>query len=122
MKKLIALLIIVSVFGCRKVEVLPTDNTINLGAEAASTTITKVYPFLSNGSNVNFDMNVTIDAKYSLQITDIMGNSVKTFGFTATQPYMTKTINVSDLPNGDYGVVLTDIAGKQSKTNIIIKK
>lgn len=122
MKKLIAILMVVSIFGCKKVDVLPTDDTINLGAESKSTTITRVYPFLSDGSSVNFDLNVTVDAKYTLQVTDIMGNSLKSFGFTANEIFITKTINVSDLPNGDYDVVLTDIAGKQSKTNIIIKK
>lgn len=122
MKKLIAILMVVSIFGCKKVDVLPTDDTINLGAESKSTTITRVYPFLSDGSSVNFDLNVTVDAKYTLQVTDIMGNELKSFGFTANEIFITKTINVSDLPNGDYDVVLTDIAGKQSKTNIIIKK
>ena len=122
MKKTISLLFLVSIIGCKKVEVLPPDNTINLGVEATSTDIKRVYPFLSNGNNVNFDMETTVGSKYTLQITDIMGNEIKSFGFTSTEIFMTKTVNVSDLNNGDYGVVLTDIKGKQSKTSIIIKK
>ena len=122
MKKTISLLFLVSIIGCKKVEVLPPDNTINLGVEATSTDIKRVYPFLSNGNGVSFDLQTTIGSKYSLQITDIMGNEIKSFGFTSNEIFMTKTINVSDLPNGDYGVVLTDIEGNQSKTSIIIKK
>lgn len=122
MKKGILLLFLVSIIGCKKVEVLPQDNAINLGVEATATKITKVYPFLSNGSSVNFDLETTIGSKYTLQITDIMGNEIKSFGFTASEIFMTKTVNVSDLGNGDYGVVLTDIKGNQSKTSIIIKK
>lgn len=122
MKNFIVFLIIIILIGCRKTTIQPMDNTINLGVESKTTKINKVYPFLSNGSNVTFEINTTNGSKYNLQISDIMGNSIKNFGFTASDTFTIKSINVSDLDNGDYDVILTDIAGKQSKTNIIIKK
>ena len=117
MKKLL-LIAVVLLAGCTKIDVTPT---INLGVEAKSTAITKVNPIISNGQ-VTVDMNVTSGAKYSLQVTDLLDNELKTFGFTADSDIYTRKLDLTDLKNGDYNLVLIDIAGKETRTNIIIKK
>ena len=118
MKKLL-LIALVLLAGCTKIDVTPT---INLGVEAKSTAITKVSPIVSNGSNITVDMNLTSGAKYSLQVTDLLDNEIKTFGFTADSDIYTRKLDLTDLKNGDYNLVLIDIAGKETRTNIIIKK
>lgn len=118
MKKLL-LIGFVLLAGCRKIDYVPP--TIDLGRTAASTAITKVYPIVSNGQ-ITVDMNITSGAKYSLQVTDLLDNEIKTFGFTADSDIYTKKLDLTDLKNGDYNLVLIDIAGKETKTNIIIKK
>jgi hypothetical protein len=117
MKKIL-LITLVLLVGCRKVDFpLPID----LGVQAKSTSITKVHPIISNGQII-VDMNVTSGAKYSLQVTDLLDNKIKTFGFTADNDIYTRKLDLTDLKNGDYNLVLIDIAGKEIRTNIIIKK
>jgi hypothetical protein len=117
MKKIL-LITLVLLVGCRKVDFpLPID----LGVQAKSTNITKVHPIISNGQII-VDMNVTSGAKYSLQVTDLLDNKIKTFGFTADNDIYTRKLDLTDLKNGDYNLVLIDIAGKEIRTNIIIKK
>jgi hypothetical protein len=118
MKKLL-LILLVLLAGCTKIDVIPP---INLGVQSQSTAITKVNPIISNGSNVTIEMNLTDGAKYSLQITDLLDNKVKTFGFTADKNIYIRALDLSDLKNGDYNIILIDISGKESKANVIIKK
>jgi hypothetical protein len=117
MKKLL-LIVLVLLVGCRKND-FPAP--INLGVQSQSTAITKVHPIISNGQ-ITVDMNVTSGAKYSLQVTDLLDNEIKTFGFTADSDIYTRKLDLTDLKNGDYNLVLIDIAGKETRTNIIIKK
>lgn len=117
MKKLL-LIALVLLAGCTKIDV---PMPINLGVQAKSTAITRVYPIISNGQ-ITVDMNVTSGAKYSLQVTDLLDNELKTFGFTADSDIYTRKLDLTDLKNGDYNLVLIDIAGKETRTNIIIKK
>ncbi len=42
--------------------------------------------------------------------------------FTAESSKVTKRLDLSELKNGDYNLVLIDIQGRESKTNVIIKK
>lgn len=117
MKKLL-LIGLILLAGCRKID-LP--HTIDLGVTSKSTAITKVYPIVSNGQ-ITVDMSLTSGAKYSLQVTDLLDNELKTFGFTADNNIYTRKLDLTDLKNGDYNLVLIDIAGKETKANIIIKK
>ena len=117
MKKLL-LIVLVLLVGCRKID-FPAP--INLGVQSQSTAITKVHPIISNGQ-ITVDMNVTSGAKYSLQVTDLLDNEIKTFGFTADSDIYTRKLDLTTLKNGDYNLVLIDIAGKETRTNIIIKK
>ena len=117
MKKLL-LIGFVLLASCRKIDITPT---IDLGKVATSTAINKVTPLISSGK-ITVDMNLTEGAKYSLQVTDLLENELKTFGFTADKDIYSKALDLSDLKNGDYNLVLIDIAGKETKTHIIIKK
>ena len=117
MKKLL-LLSLITLAGCTKIDV---PMPINLGVQSTSTSITKVTPIISSG-NITVDMSVTSGAKYSLQVTDLLDNELKTFGFTADNNIYTRKLDLTDLKNGDYNLVLIDISGKETKTNIIIKK
>jgi hypothetical protein len=116
MKKLLLIALVV-LAGCRKIDITPT---IDLGVQSKSTAITKVYPIISNGK-ITVEMNLTSGAKYSLQVTDLLDNNLKTFGFVADNNIYSRTIDLTDLKNGDYNLVLLDISGNEFKTNIIIK-
>jgi hypothetical protein len=119
MKKLLYLLIFIFV-GCTKIDILPPR--IELGANPTSSVINKVSPIVSDGSNVVVDMTLTTDAKYSLQVTDLLGHELKVLGFTAESSSVTKKLDLSSLKNGDYNLILIDIMGREYKTNVVIKK
>jgi hypothetical protein len=117
MKKLL-LIVLILLVGCRKNDFpLP----INLGVQSQSTSITKVHPIVSNGQ-ITVDMNVTSGAKYSLQVTDLLDNEIEVIGFTADKDIYMRKLDLTNLKNGDYNLILIDINGKESRANIIIKK
>lgn len=111
---------VVFLSACTKIVNPPIPN-IDLGKTATSTSIRKVTPIISNG-NITVELSVTQGAKYSLQITDLLDEEIKTFGFTADDTIYIKKLDLTGLKNGDYNLTLIDIAGKEVKTNIIIKK
>ena len=119
MRKLLFLLIFISV-GCTKIPILPPK--VELGAIPTSSVINKVSPIVSDGSNGVVDMTLTTDAKYSLLVTNLLGHELKVVGFTAESSKVTKRLDLSDLKNGDYNLILIDIQGRESKTNVVIKK
>lgn len=114
---IIAVLLMIS---CNKV-VTPPPFAIDLGKEAQSTAITKIIPIVSNG-DVTVIMRVTKGAKYSLQVTNLLDDELRTFGFTAEDTIYMKKLDLTSLKNGDYNLVLLDVAGKESRQNLIIKK
>ena len=105
--------------SCRKTIEQPF--AIDLGKTATSTAISKITPLVSSG-NITMEMNVTNGAKYSIIVTDLLDNELKTFGFTADKDIYSKQLDLTSLKNGDYNLVLIDVMGKETKTNIIIKK
>jgi hypothetical protein len=119
MKKLLYLLIFIFV-GCTKIPILPPK--VELGAIPTSSVINKVSPIVSDGANVVVSMTLTTDAKYSLQVTDLLDKELKVVGFTAESSSVTKKLDLSDLKNGDYNLILMDIQGREYRTNVIIKK
>lgn len=119
MKKLLYLSIFIFV-GCTKIDIQPPK--VELGAIPTSSVINKVSPIVSDGANVVVDMTLTTAAKYSLQVTNLLGEELKVFGFTAESSSVTKRLDLSSLKNGDYNLVLIDIQGREYKTNIVIKK
>ena len=123
MKKIIATILLGGLIfsGCRKIDV-PVPPQINLGVTSQSTKIVKVSPIISNGSSVTVSMNTTSGSKYSLTVTYLLDNELKSVGFTASDSTTQKTLDLSSLKTGDYNLILTDIKGSESKINIIIKK
>lgn len=119
MRKLLFLLIFIFA-GCTKIPVLPPK--VELGAIPTSSVINKVSPIVSDGSNVVVDMTLTTDAKYSLQVTDLLDNELKVLGFTAESSKVTKKLDLSSLKSGDYNLILIDIQGREYRTNVVIKK
>ena len=105
--------------SCRKTIEQPL--AIDLGRTATSTAISKVTPLVSSG-NITMEMNVTNGAKYSILVTDLLDNELKSFGFTADKDIYIKDLDLTSLKNGDYNLVLIDISGKETRTNIVIKK
>lgn len=118
MKKLLFIALFLA--SCTKIETYQPQ-VIDLGKQATATKITKVSPIVSNG-NVTVQLAVTQGAKYSLQVTNLLDDEVKTFGFTAEDTIYIKKLDLTDLKNGDYNLVLIDISGKETRSNIIIKK
>lgn len=122
MKKIITTLLgIMVLIGCRKTTIEP-NYPINLGVVSQSTKIINATPIISNGNSVTVNMNTTAGSKYSLTVTDLLENEIKSLGFTASDLTTQKTLDLSSLKTGDYNLVLTDIKGSESKINIIIKK
>jgi len=119
MKKILVIMVIF-LSACTKV-VNPPVLSIDLGKVSTSTSIKKVTPIVSNG-NITVELSVTQGAKYSLQVTDLLDEEVKTFGFTADDTIYIKKLDLTSLKNGDYNLVLINIAGKEVRSNIIIKK
>jgi len=118
MKKILVTMV-VFLAACTKV-VQPPVPVLDLGRKATSTAITRVTPIVSKG-NITVEMKVTPGAKYSLQVTDLLEDEIKTIGFTADDTIYIQKMDLTSLKNGDYNLVLIDIAGKEVKTNIIIK-
>jgi len=119
MKKVLVTMVVL-LTACTKV-VNPPIPSIDLGKVATSTSIKKVTPVVSNG-NITVELSVTQGAKYSLQVTDLLDEEVNTFGFTADDTIYIKKLDLTSLKTGDYNLVLIDIAGKEVRSNIIIKK
>jgi hypothetical protein len=118
-KIIIGLFLMVLISSCRKVD---TPQPINLGVTSESTKIDRVSPIISNGNSITVWMSTTIGSKYSLSVTDLLGNELLSVGFTAEGIITQKKLDLSNLKNGDYNIVLTDIKGREFKINIIIKK
>ena len=114
------LITVIFLMACTKVAP-PPPFIIDLGKQAQITAITKVNPVVSNGY-VTVTMKVTNGAKYSLQVTDLLENELKTFGFTANDTIYIKNLDLTSLKSGDYNLILLDISGKESRQNLIIKK
>lgn len=105
--------------ACTKI-VQPPMPAIDLGKTATATSIKKITPIVSNG-NITVEMKVTPGAKYSLQVTNLLDDEVKTMGFTANDTIYIQKMDLTSLKSGDYNLVLMDIAGKEFRSNIIIK-
>jgi hypothetical protein len=108
--------IIVLLIACTKhIDVVAPE--INLGKESTGMSFTS-SPVINNGK-VTFSVQVTPDAKYSVQIVDISGDVKVKQGLTAT-----KSIETISMPLDKFGafdVVVLDIKGNEIKQPIIKK-
>jgi len=121
-KTILVFLALAFLVGCTKHIDAPNPTaTLGMGLAPMSTTITKVAPIKSDGSGLTVAMSTTTGAKYSLQAVDFRGTTTKIDGFTATSDTTIQTLNISNLKDGDYTLLLLDIKGNESKANIVIK-
>lgn len=120
MKKIIIFLISIIFINssCRDNEII-LEPTINLGVTPNITEINEIYV---NNETMKITYLVTKGSKYSFQIYEFTKNEpIKSSGFTAEKDTIIKNYDISDLPNGLYDIVLTDISGTIIKKPILIK-
>ena len=106
--------------GCSDLEQFETTPQINLGTTSTSTNIKSIEAI---GGKVTVKYTVTPSAKYSVQVFEFAQmEPKKTLPFTAVDSVETKVYEFSDLNDGLYDLVLTDISGTSIKKPLIIKK
>ncbi|WP_296683430.1 hypothetical protein [Flavobacterium sp.] len=106
--------------GCSDLEQFETTPQINLGTVAKSTDIKSIEAI---GGKVTVKYTVTPSAKYSVQVFEFAQmEPKKTLPFTAVDSVETKVYEFSDLNDGLYDLVLTDISGTSIKKPLVIKK
>ena len=115
----LVLMTLFTIYSCTKVDVpLPE---FNMGKESTSTAITNLSTAYTSGK-VTATFSVTPGAKYSIQLIDLKGDVKYATGFTADNSVVVKDLDYSDVNSGDYTIVLIDIAGKEYKRSLTIKK
>lgn len=119
MKKILLICLILFISGCTKVY---SPISMDLGIDPQLTSIKAITPIVSNGKNVTVDLLLTPGSKYSLQVTNLLDEEQKVFGFVADAQNVSKILDLSSLAQGDYNIVLIDIKGNEIKRNITIKK
>lgn len=122
MKKYLSLaIVLLLVVSCSDLETLETpSNEIKLGATPTST---KILNAISQGSKVTVTYNLTVGAKYSVQVYGFGDKEPKkTLPLTADTEITTKVYEFTDLPDGLYDLTLTDVDGNVTKRPIIIKR
>lgn len=110
--------------GCMSESPFPTQpiisNGINLGALSYSAVIAQISSTVISGK-LTIHLIVTPGAKYSLQLTDITNNIIKTHGVTADREDVLMELDYSTVPDGAYDLNLIDTSGNATKVPIIIK-
>ena len=119
MKKILLICLILFISGCTKVY---SPTPMDLGRAPELTSIKAISPLVSDGKNVTVELLLTPGSKYSLQVTDLLDKEFKVFGFLADAQNVSKRLDISDLAQGDYNIVLIDIKGNEIKRNLTIKK
>lgn len=122
MKKILILLVLLSplfIIGCTDIEVLSTPE-LNLGTTSKSTDILSVVAL---GGKVTVQYAVTAGAKYSVQVYKFAATEPnKTLPLTAEEEIVTKVYDFTDLEDGLYDLVLTDVSGVSVKKPLVIKR
>ena len=123
MKRIALIVSIAFIFiiaGCSDLEKFETTPQINLGTTSTSTNIKSIEAI---GGKVTVKYTVTPSAKYSVQVFEFASmEPKKTLPFTAVDSVETKVYEFSDLNDGLYDLVLTDISGTSIKKPLVIKK
>jgi hypothetical protein len=118
MKKLIILASFI-LTACSDVEIIESA-PINLGAKSTNTEILSV---ISQGTKATVMYNVTVGAKYSVQVYEFgKVEPIKTLPLTAEEIVTTKVYDFTDLKDGIYDIVLTDVSGVSVKKPLVIKR
>lgn len=122
MKKTLLIIGIAILFSKCSSDELLNPQPINLGVNSNNTSILNVNS--KSIKSVSVDFLTTIGSKYSVEIFEAPDGkiSLKNMGFTSNTENTNKIYNLSDLPNGLYDIVLTDVSGNVSKMPIVINK
>jgi hypothetical protein len=118
MKKLIILTSFI-LAACADVEI-PAPK-INLGV--IPTNKTDILSVMVQGTKATVIYNVTVGAKYSVQVYEFGKiDPTKTLPLTAEETITTKVYEFTDLQDGIYDIILTDVSGISIKKPLIIKR
>ena len=112
------LVIALMIPSCRKEDSL-NIKPINLGK--TSYEMRFVTSSVTNNNSAVITLGVTPGSKYSVQITDIAGEAVASKGLIADEMVEIVTIDVKNVTNGIYDVIVIDTKGKEIKQPINIK-
>jgi hypothetical protein len=122
MKKILILLTMLSslfIIGCTDIEILESPQ-VNLGVNSKSTDIKTIE---SVNGIVKVQYQLTTGAKYSVQVYRFAAvEPAKTLPLTAEEEIVTKVYDFTDLENGIYDLVLTDISGISIRKPVVIKR
>jgi hypothetical protein len=122
MKNYLLLLTLSSVLfisGCTDIEVLETQ-PVNLGTVSKSTDIKNIK---STNGVVTVQYLLTTGAKYSVQVYKFAAlEPEKTLPLTAESEIVTKIYDFTDLSDGLYDLVLTDVSGVSIRKPLLLKR
>jgi len=104
----------------------PTSVRNNAETGPASLFISEVYPNPSGGLlNVMYGSDVSNSGKIKMFVTNVMGQTVKEFdnlgSYNISTGYGTSILDVSDIANGNYQLVITDGNKYVSKNILVIR-
>lgn len=121
MKNITAITALLLCVGCSDYNYItgPTDNN-DLGPVSFATDISSISSTVVS-DDVDVVLNVTAGSKYSLYLENIVGDISYRHGFTAVHPNTVVTLNLIEVANGDYQLILMDTKGKEDKVPLIIK-
>lgn len=116
---LLTLFSLLFISGCSDIEVIESQ-PINLGVDSKSTAIKSI---LSTNGVVTVQYQLTTGAKYSVQVYKFAASEpTKTLPLTAEEEIVTKVYDLTELENGIYDLVLTDINGISIRKPVLIKR
>ena len=119
-------LLVILLIGCWSDAPSPTQPIIragnyNLGLLSTAMLITNTTGPITSG-NITINMTLTVGAMYSLQLMKIDGTVVTSHGFTATQVSMSKVMDYTAIPEGNYDLTLMDVSGRVMRVPVIIQR
>jgi hypothetical protein len=119
-------LLMILIIGCWSDVPSPTQPIIragnyNLGLLSTAMLITNTTGPITSG-NITINMTLTVGAMYSLQLMKIDGTVVTSHGFTATQVSMSKAMDYTAIPEGNYDLTLMDVSGRVMRVPVIIQR
>lgn len=107
------------IIGCSDIDIIETPQ-VNLGVDSKSTNIKTIE---SVSGIVKVQYQLTTGAKYSVQVYKFAAvEPAKTLPLTAEEEIVTKIYDFTDLENGLYDLVLTDVSGTSIRKPVLIKR
>ena len=107
------------IIGCSDIDIVETPQ-VNLGVDSKSTNIKTIE---SVNGIVKVQYQLTTGAKYSVQVYKFGSTEPdKTLPMTAEEEIVTKVYDFTDLQNGIYDLVLTDVSGVSIRKPVLIKR